>query len=89
MKIFNCPICGLPWLEGVDEEEVRCSYEICDCCRCEYGYDDIPSYREQWLKKGALWFDERQRPKEWSLEKQLRHIIPNWNVEKDMGGLDE
>ena len=83
MTIFNCPICGLSWPKGVDEEEVRCSYEICDCCGCEYGYDDTPSYREQWLEKGAPWFDEQQRPKEWSLENQLRYILLDWNTKRD------
>lgn len=81
MKIFHCPICGLPWLQGVDAKEVRYSYEICECCGCEYGYDDTPTYREQWLKQGAPWFNERQRPNEWNLEDQLRHALPGWNAE--------
>jgi hypothetical protein len=80
MKISNCPICGLPWSEPVDEEEVRYSYWICECCGCEYGNDDNSAYRENWLKQGAPWFDPKQRPNSWNLEEQLRHIIPDWNA---------
>ncbi len=80
MKISNCPICGLPWSESIDEEEVRYSYWICECCGCEYGNDDNSTYRENWLKQGAPWFDSKQRPISWDLEEQLRHIIPGWNA---------
>jgi hypothetical protein len=80
MEISNCPICGLPWSEPADEEEVRYSYWICECCGCEYGNDDNPAYRENWLKQGAPWFNLKQRPSNWNLEEQLRHITPNWNA---------
>lgn len=80
MKIYNCPICGLPWSEAVDEEEVRYSYWICECCGSEYGNDDNPTYRENWLTQGAPWFEPKQCPVDWNLEEQLRHVIPNWNA---------
>lgn len=54
MKIFCCPICGFPFDEAVDIAELRMSFDICDCCGCEYGYDDTSAYREEWLAKGAL-----------------------------------
>ena len=63
----------------MEEEEVRGSYFICACCGCEFGVDDTPAYREAWLRNGARWFDERKRPKDWTLEEQLQHVIPDWN----------
>ncbi len=80
MKVCNCPICGLPWSEAIEEEEVRCSFWICNCCGCEYGYDDNPKYREAWIKKGAPWFNQKDCPKNWNLEDQLKHTIVNWNA---------
>jgi hypothetical protein len=80
MKICNCPVCGLAWSEGVDEEELRCSFWICDCCGCEYGYDDNPKYREAWVKQGTPWFNKCMRPQDWSLEAQMKYIIIDWNA---------
>ncbi len=80
MKISNCPICGLPWSESIDEEEIRHSYQICECCGCEYGYDDNPAYRDNWLKQDSPWFNPKQRPADWKLAEQLLHIIPHWNA---------
>jgi hypothetical protein len=79
MQISSCPICGLPFEKPVDEQELRHSYWICECCGCEYGYDDHSSYREQWIKNGAKWQDEKLRPPNWNLEEQLKNIIPDWN----------
>lgn len=80
MKIHHCPICGLPWSEAIDVEEVRHSFEICDCCGCEYGYDDRPSYRKAWIQQGAPWFNAKKRPQDWNLEEQLKYIIADWNI---------
>ena len=62
MQISCCPICGLPWSETLDFEEVDRSFDICHCCGCEYGYDDIFAYRQTWLERGAPWFNKKERP---------------------------
>ena len=79
MKIFNCPICGLPWDEPEDIEDLRRSFDICDCCGCEYGYTDNSAYREKWLAKGSPWSRKKARPENWDLEEQLKNIVPNWD----------
>ena len=79
MNITNCPICGLPFAEPVDEEELRHSYWICECCGCEYGYSDHADYRDDWIRRGAPWFTESARPGDWNLQEQLRHAIPDWD----------
>ena len=79
MQISNCPICGLGFKTQVDESELRHSYWICECCGCEYGNDDTPAYREQWLRDGAKWFIASSRPGDWDLNQQLKNIIPEWN----------
>jgi len=79
MQISHCPICGLPWSESIDEIEVHCSFGVCNCCGCEYGYDDTSVYRKYWISEGAPWLNRRQQPKDWSLEKQLKNIIIDWD----------
>ena len=80
MQISCCPICSLPRSETLNIEEVRMSFDIYECCGCEYGCDDTSAYREEWLKKGAPWFRKRECPLEWNLEEQLKNIIPNWDT---------
>ncbi len=57
------------------------SYDVCDCCGFEYGFDDDPGigrrmsfeeYREAWIAEGVRWFDESKRPDGWSLDAQLK-----------------
>ena len=79
MQISHCPVCGVPWSESIDETEVHCSFGICNCCGCEYGYDDTSIYRKYWISEGAPWFNKRQQPKSWSLEEQLQNIIIDWD----------
>jgi hypothetical protein len=59
------------------------SYEVCDCCGFEFGYDDNPGtappltfdeYRKQWIASGAESFDPAKRPESWSLSEQLSRI---------------
>lgn len=57
------------------------SYEVCACCGFEFGNDDDPgtappvsfsAYLEEWRKNGEEWFDDTRKPKNWSLDKQLK-----------------
>jgi hypothetical protein len=69
---FLCRICGLrqdemPW--GADGKTP--TYQICDCCGVEFGYEDctvqsIENFRKSWLERGAKWFRESQKPEDWS-----------------------
>ncbi len=79
MQISNCPVCGLPWSQPIEEKEVSCSLGICNCCGCKYGYDDTSIYRKYWISEGALWLNKKQQPKNWSLEQQLKDIIIDWD----------
>lgn len=75
-----CRVCGFdngfhPW----GEDGKTASYEICDCCGVEFGYEDsnvesVKLYRQSWVEKGAPWFNEKLKPKDWSFEKQLNNI---------------
>lgn len=65
-----CRVCGaeqffLPW--GADGKTP--SFEICDCCGVEFGYEDstqavVEHYRAQWVASGAKWFNAKKQPKE-------------------------
>ena len=79
MQISHCPICGLPWTQSLDEKDVSCSIDVCNCCGCEYGYDDTSIYRKYWISEGAPWLNKKQQPKDWSLEEQLKNIVVDWD----------
>lgn len=58
------------------------SYDVCDCCGFEFGFDDDPGagepgvsfseYLIDWYKSGAKWFYPEAKPENWSLVKQLK-----------------
>lgn len=80
MNKNNCRVCGLyiqdfPW--GKDGKSP--TYEICPCCGVEFGNEDytkesICDYRREWISNGAIWFDQKKRPKNWDLYKQLKNV---------------
>jgi hypothetical protein len=79
-KIWFCPLCGYgPWKEPYhDAETLRQSYDVCDCCGCEYGYDDEIAYFEEWVAAGMKWFDPKHKPENWKFEDQLKLVIRPW-----------
>ncbi|WP_040214192.1 hypothetical protein [Clostridium polynesiense] len=82
--MYICPVCGYDKLrEEPYDNDGNPSYEICNCCGFEFGYDDssegrnFETYRKRWIEKGASWFNLKARPVEWDLEKQLININTN------------
>ncbi|QOY36647.1 hypothetical protein AWH56_002945 [Anaerobacillus isosaccharinicus] len=78
---YICPICGYDKLEEIPyDKEGNPSYEICSCCGFEFGYDDhsegktFAEYRQLWIENDCKWFNEDERPKNWSLKQQLVNI---------------
>lgn len=80
-SLYCCRVCGLfqygdlPW--GLDGHSP--SFNICDCCGVEFGYEDcfpkdVKRFREEWLKQGGFWLYPEEKPLEWSLEEQLQNI---------------
>jgi len=75
-----CRVCGLfhedaPW----GEDGRTPTFNICDCCGVEFGYEDATSkaatrFRELWLARGARWLKELKRPANWDLSAQLARI---------------
>ncbi len=57
MNRDGCPVCGYPEFTALDESGWTTS-EICECCRCESGYefdqdtsaDRLMELRQQWLE---------------------------------------
>lgn len=76
-----CRVCGLyqefcPW----GEDDRTPSFNICDCCGVEFGYEDatpiaIKKYREKWMSSGSKWWNEKVRPKNWNLIIQLKNLL--------------
>ena len=85
---YVCRVCGynchpfMPWGEDMEVP----SFDICDCCGVEWGYEDltldgIHRYRQQWAAKGFpwaakrfSWFNENLIPPDWDAEKQMQAI---------------
>lgn len=77
-----CRVCGAfydnfyPW----GEDGKTASFAICSCCGVEFGNDDetpeeVDKSRTKWLKSGADWLKEKEKPTDWSREKQLENIL--------------
>ena len=77
--ILHCPICGFQFADPISETDLRQSFAICDCCGCEYGYDDNAEFRQKWLEDGAGWFNPAAKPAAWDVNEQLKHSLPSWN----------
>lgn len=81
-----CRVCGLvqaepPW----GEDEATPSFDICDCCGVEFGYEDatrpaVVRYRAAWIKAGARWHNPRMRPAAWDLDRQLTNVPARWRA---------
>lgn len=77
---FVCPVCGYSELTEPPRNEFGGpSFEICDCCGVQFGYEDISeesilNYRDKWIKCGCKWFSQENIPLGWSLEEQLKNI---------------
>ena len=76
-----CHICGYLDLEEAPwgDDGKSPSYNICDCCGVEFGYEDyqettLLTYRNEWIQKGANWFNPALKPDNWSLKQQLNNI---------------
>ena len=77
--ISYCPNCGLKFAVPISETDLRQSFNICDCCGCEYGYDDTVEFRQKWLENGATWFNPAVKPAAWDLNEQIKQSVPSWN----------
>ena len=78
---YICPICGYNELKNPPwgEDGKNPSYDICACCGCEFGYEDVTEeskkrFREKWINNGAKWFTSKKKPKDWNLEEQLKNL---------------
>ncbi|WP_244269261.1 hypothetical protein [Pantoea septica] len=79
-EFYICRACGAeqldaPW--GDDGESP--TYDICDCCGIEFGYEDstlegVKKYRTKWLGDGAKWHNKKTEPENWSVIEQLSSI---------------
>jgi hypothetical protein len=82
IKMKNiCPVCGYDGLEELPyDHDGNPSYEICDCCGFEFGFDDdseglsFEEYRKKWIEEGAKWFNPDMKPKGWDIKRQLLNI---------------
>jgi hypothetical protein len=87
-KYYKCRVCGLEILDSYTWEEIDGelfpSYDICPCCGVEHGLgdetlDDVRFYRNYWVAvKKCKYYDLKDKPENWSIEKQLEQIEEEW-----------
>lgn len=73
---YCCHACG--W-DITEDQWHPPTYDICACCGIQFTAEDkyvsfVRSYREKWIEEGTQWFDPKHKPKNWSLEEQLKQI---------------
>ena len=82
--LWICKLPEPPW--GYDNKTPN--QQICHCCGVTFGYEDLSiesviKFREEWLKNGAKWPMEKEKPIDWDLKKQLKNleklIHPNYS----------
>ena len=79
MAINHCPVCGFNSDESYNSvTELRCSYDICNCCGCEFGYDDTIQFYDNWVSAGCIWFNSKVKPADWSIESQIVNQLRPW-----------
>ncbi len=75
-----CRVCGAHYAEppwGADGKTA--SFDICDCCGVEFGYEDstpaaVAAYRSGWIARGLPWFKPARKPADWNGARQLARI---------------
>jgi len=78
--LYICRVCGAEQLDPPwGDDGKNASFDICDCCGVEFGYEDatlegLKRYRNKWLSNGAKWNNSKRRPEDWSLDEQLKNI---------------
>ncbi|MBM3202167.1 MAG: hypothetical protein FJZ56_07160 [Chlamydiae bacterium] len=79
-SLYICRVCGFKHKEPIWGKEGNCpTYQICDCCGVEFGYQDcslqaIREFRKNWVKRGCCWENDKIRPRSWSIEEQMKNI---------------
>lgn len=65
------------------------SYEVCDCCGFEFGYDDEPGtappksfadFLKEWVDDGCIWFNPGKKPPGWNLEQQQKKAGMSFSI---------
>lgn len=90
---YICPVCGYSDLDSPPFDEFGApSFNICPCCKVEFGYEDAAQnmsqlisrhkiLRSDWISKGMPWWTEySQPPDNWDPVKQLenlKYVLPS------------
>ena len=75
---YRCPVCG--WIGLIEEPiEPYNTHEICSCCGIQLGYEvsdkqDATIERKKWLALGSPWFDDSEKPLNWTIEQAKQQI---------------
>ena len=66
-ETYTCPICGNPNLQ---DNPAKITYEICEGCGVEFGYEDpdtYPQIKERWIAAGRpVWKDTYGNREMWT-----------------------
>lgn len=77
---YFCRVCGKRQDEPIwGEDDQSPTFNICDCCGVEFGYEDcnleaVYAFRKKWLQESNKWWNPKAQSKNWSLEEQMKNI---------------
>ena len=74
-----CPSCGIDISDSCVWENLSVEYVFCHCCGLKIGREsssiqEVHEKRDQWLLHPEFWHDQKTKPDEWNIEKQMENI---------------
>ena len=74
-----CPSCGIDISDSSVWENLLIEYIFCPCCGLKVGrgspsIQEVHEKRDRWLLHPEFWHDQKTKPDEWNIEKQMEHI---------------
>ena len=77
----TCPSCGYAGLSIGPQIGNDYSYDICPCCRFQFGKTDMDEgysyaqWRDKWIQEGMQWWSPSDKiPSDWTPVEQLKNI---------------
>ena len=79
MDMHFCPSCGIDISDSCVWDNLSIEYVFCHCCGLKVGrgspsIQEVHEKRDRWLLHPEFWHDQKTKPDEWNIEKQIEHI---------------
>jgi len=74
-----CPSCGMDLSDSSAWDTESIEYDHCPCCGLKFSrkpslLGEVCEKRDRWLLHPDFWHNQKEKPDEWNIEKQMEHI---------------